>query len=147
MALYEKLSTEEVKLHEVKLARAAVIFMELLHVLLGRNRDILRTVSETRKRRDASSTESYSARGGLQYGIPPSPGQNLSFFNDGYHQAYDDVNRTFHGGGSIGSTMGSTMDRMDKAMAIQRELQLSFISMTKALHPVIKICFLWCDSS
>lgn len=129
ISLYETLSQEEVTLNQVKLARAIVIFMELLHVLIGRNRDILLTVNETRKRRDGSSTESYSARAHP----PTSPSPNhLSFFNDGFNRT-DDVTNTFHGGGST----TSTMDRTDKAMAIQRELQFSFVSMTKALHPVV----------
>ena len=131
LSLYEKLSTEEVSLNQTKLARAIVIFMELLHVLIGRNRDLLLNVNETRKRRDASSTGSTSARGGLQYGIPPSPG-HLSFFND--NRTFDDIGSTVDGG-SISRT--STMDRTNKAMAIQRELQLSFVKITRALHPVI----------
>jgi len=130
MSLYEKLSEDEATLNRVKLAKAIVIFMELLHVLIGRNRDILLGVNESRKRRDASSTGSISGRGGVHFGIPPSPG--LSFFNEGYNRTFDDYG-TLDGGAS----RTSTMDRTDKAMAIQRELQLSFIKITKALHPVI----------
>jgi len=132
LSLYEKLSKEEFTSNQVKLARAVVIFMELLHVLIGRNRDLLLTANEARKRRDASSSESYSARGGLQFGIPPSPGP-LSFINDVYNRTYDDGTSTYYGGGST----TSTMDRTDKAMAVQRELQKSFIGMTKALYPAL----------
>jgi hypothetical protein len=131
LSLYEKLTEKEVTLNRVKLARAIVIFMELLHVLIGRNRDILLNVNESRKRHDASSTGSIPGRGGLQFGVPPSPG--LSFFNEGYSRHFDDVNSTMDGSAS----RTSTMDRTDKAMAIQRELQLSFIKITKALRPVI----------
>ena len=133
LSLYEKLSAEEVTLNQMKLARAIIIFMELLHVLIGRNRDILLNINESRKRRDASSVGSNSARGGLQYGIPPSPG-HLSFFDDGFNRTFDDIGSTVDGGST---SRTSVMDRTDKAMAIQRELQLSFVKITKALHPAI----------
>ena len=126
-SLYEKLPAEKVTLNQMKLARAIIIFMELLHVLIGRNRDLLLNVNKTRKRRDASSTGSASVKGGLQYG-------NLSFFNDGFNRTFDDVGSTVDGG-SMSQT--STMDRTDKAMAIQRELQLSFVKIMKALYPAI----------
>ncbi len=132
-SLYERLSTEEVSLNLMKLARAIIIFMELLHVLIGRNRDILLSINESRKRRETSSLGSNSVRGGIQYGMPPSPGHS-SFFDDGFNRTYDDTGSTL-GGGSV--SRNSVMDRTDKAMAIQRELQLSFVKITKALHPVI----------
>ena len=131
LSLYETLPEKEVTLNRVKLARAIVIFMELLHVLIGRNRDILLNVNESRKKHDASSTGSTPGRGGHQFGVPPSPG--LSFFNEGYSRNFDDAGSTIDGGAS----RTSTMDRTDKAMAIQRELQLSFIKITKSLHPAI----------
>lgn len=128
---YERLSKEESKLHQMKLTRAIVIFMELLHVLIGRNRDLLLAANESRKRRDASSTGSYSVRGG-GFGIPPSPGQfdGGTFFSD---RTYDDGTSTMFGGSTA-----STMNRTDKAMAIQRELQIAFIAMTRALHLIIR---------
>ncbi len=133
MGSYERLSEEETELHRVKLSRAIIIFLELLHVLIGRNRDLLLEANESRKRRDASSTGSYSARGGIQCGIPPSPGNfdGGTFFTD---RTYDDGVSTMYGGGST----SSTTDRTDKAMAIQRELQISFIAMTKALQQIIR---------
>jgi hypothetical protein len=133
MSVYERLSDEEVTLNQVKLARGIIIFMELLHVLIGRNRDILLNVHEIRKKRDASSTGSNSGRGILQHGMPPSPGHSL--FNEGCNRTFDDFTSTHDG---CGSRM-TAMDRTDKAMAIQRELQLSFVKITKALHPAISL--------
>jgi hypothetical protein len=133
MSVYERLSDEEVTLNQVKLARGIIIFMELLHVLIGRNRDILLNVHEIRKKRAASSTGSNSGRGILQHGMPPSPGHSL--FNEGCNRTFDDFTSTHDG---CGSRM-TAMDRTDKAMAIQRELQLSFVKITKALHPAISL--------
>ena len=142
MSLYEKLSHEEAQNKQKKLARAIVIFMELLHVLVGRNRDLLLTALENRKRRDASSTESYSERGNNPL-VPPSPGQlsttsdGRSFFpEDAYNhgRGYDDGTASMGFGGASAS---SGMDRTDKAMAIQRELQKAFIAMNKVLQPII----------
>lgn len=127
--VYEKLSPEEVTLNQVKLARALVIFMELLHVLIGRNRDRLLQVSKEKKshRRDVSTIGSYSGKLGLHYGPPPSPG--MSQFTDDYNGTYFDGDTT--------SRMTGGMDRTDKAMTIQRELQMTFVKLAKALHPAI----------
>jgi hypothetical protein len=131
VSAYEKLSDEELTLNQMKLARGIIIFMELLHVLIGRNRDILLSVNEIRKKRDASSTGSHSGHF-LQHGMPPSP--VLSLFNDACNRTFDDFTSTHDGCGS----KVSAMDRTDKSMAIQRELQLSFVKITKALHPAIQ---------
>ncbi len=139
MSCYEKLPQEEIENNQKKLARAIVIFMELLHVLVGRNRDLLLTALENRKRRDASSTE-YSELGNNPT-IPPSPGQQSSasgksfFPEDIYHGRYDDGTGSIMGFG--GASASSAIDRTDKAMAIQRELQRSFIAMNKVLQPII----------
>ena len=139
---YEKLTPEEIEIHQKKLARAITIFMELLHVLVGRNRDLLLTALDYRKRRDLSSNESCSDRGNHPV-VPPSPGQTsttsdgrLYFHEDTYHgRGYDDGNSSSLGYG--GTSASSTVDRTDKAMAIQRELQRAFISMCKVLQPII----------
>lgn len=140
---YEKLSLEEIYMNQKKLSRAITIFMELLHVLVGRNRDLLLTALDDRKRRDMSSNESCSDRGNHHPMIPPSPGQvsatsdGRSFFHeDAYHgRGYDDGNNSSIGFG--GTSASSTIDRTDKAMAIQRELQRAFIAMCKVLQPMI----------
>ena len=136
----ERLSPDEVKFYQIKLARSIVIFMEILHVIVGRNRDLLLSTIEFRKRRDASSTGSGHFFGGL----PPSPGQASSsnqydgstLFHDGASsmKADDATHSTILG---AGASISSIMDRTDKCMAIQRELQLSFIAMNRALQPLI----------
>jgi hypothetical protein len=141
MSMYERLSHEDIENNQKKLARAIVILMELLHVLVGRNRDLLLIALQNRKRRDASSTESYSDRGNNPH-IPPSPGQQSStsdgrsfFPDDTYNgRGYDDGTSSMGFGGASSS---SAMDRTDKAMAIQRELQRAFISTNKVLQPII----------
>ncbi len=125
---YEQLSNEEIDINQKKLARAIIMYMELLHVLVGRNRDLLLTALEQRKRRDVSSAESFSDR------VPPSPGQFSA--NSDYHgRAFDDGADSMAFGGASSS---SGMDRTDKAMAIQRELQKAFISLNKILQPIIE---------
>ena len=63
--------------------------------------------------------------------MPPSPGQ-LSTASDYHGRGFDDGSMGFGGASS-----SSAMDRTDKAMAIQRELQKAFIAMSKVLQPII----------
>jgi hypothetical protein len=53
---YDRLSEEEIKKYQLKLARSLVVFMELLHLLIARNRDLLLDVIQTRKKQDPGST-------------------------------------------------------------------------------------------
>lgn len=121
----ERLSAEEIETNQKKLARAIVMLMELLHVLVSRNRDLLLTALDIRKRRDMSVAESFSERGNMT--IPPSPGSS-----DLHGRGFDDGSMGF--GGASASSM---LDRTDKAMAIQRELQKAFIAMIKVLQPIL----------
>ena len=127
---YHKLSLGEIGNNQKKLARAIIMFMELLHVLVGRNRDLLLTALELRKRSGTSSAGSFSERGSNQM-VPPSPGQ-LSATSNHHDRIFDDGSMGFGG-----ASASSTMDRTDKAMAIQRELQKAFIAMNKILQPII----------
>jgi len=52
---YDRLGEEEVKKYQLKLARSLVVFMELLHLLISRNRDLLLDVIQTRKKNEAGS--------------------------------------------------------------------------------------------
>jgi hypothetical protein len=47
---YDRLSDDEVKKYQLKLARSLVVFMELLHLLIARNRDLLLDALQTRKK-------------------------------------------------------------------------------------------------
>ena len=136
---HDRLSPDEVKRYQIKLARSIVIFMEILHVIVGRNRDLLLSAVEYRKRRDAFSTGSSHFVGGL----PPSPGHaSSSHHYDGSTLFQDGASSVKADDATLSTTLGnvsvsSLMDRTDRCMAIQRELQLSFIAMNKALHPYI----------
>ena len=48
---YDRLSEEEVQKFQLKLARSLVVFMELLHLLIARNRDLLLEVVQKRKQK------------------------------------------------------------------------------------------------
>jgi hypothetical protein len=50
---YDRLGEDEVKKYQLKLARSLVVFMELLHLLISRNRDLLLDVIQSRKKNDA----------------------------------------------------------------------------------------------
>jgi hypothetical protein len=55
MQSYDRLSEDEIKKHQLKLARSLVVFMELLHLLISRNRDLLLDVIQTRKRAEGGN--------------------------------------------------------------------------------------------
>jgi hypothetical protein len=57
---YDRLSDEEVQKFQLKLARSLVVFMELLHLLIAKNRDRLLDVIATRKKRDKEGRDSNS---------------------------------------------------------------------------------------
>eukprot|EP00934_Nitzschia_sp_Nitz4_P007743 Nitzschia sp. Nitz4//scaffold22_size323478//75040//86490//NITZ4_000513-RA/size323478-snap-gene-0.540-mRNA-1//-1//CDS//3329542953//7733//frame0 len=157
---FDRLSEDEVTKMQLKLARALIVFIQLLHLLISRNRDLLLTVIQERKRSeggssrhghsvslsrgdfsfsDGKSTRSHFSRQG-------SMGANES--TDG--RTKDDMSiRSFQlRKGSMSHTQsvpddssvmsGATMDkaRTDAAIGIQSELQRAFISMAKELHPM-----------
>jgi hypothetical protein len=73
MQSYDRLSEDEVSKYQLKLARSLVVFMELLHVLISRNRDLLLDVIQTRKKAEA---------GGAQHGRDYSLGSFAPFSNN-----------------------------------------------------------------
>lgn len=87
---YLKLSPKEISRYQVKLARSIIMFMELLHLLIARNRDLLLEVVQARKRnmRTLSSVGSISGHrvftrgtGAGQVSSPESIGQHASSGN------------------------------------------------------------------
>ena len=52
--IYDRLCEEEVQKFQLKLARSLIVFMELLHLLIARNRDLLLDVVQKRKKFGAS---------------------------------------------------------------------------------------------
>ena len=73
---FDHLSEYETKTLQVKMGRLVVVFLELLHILIARNRDILLEVIQERKRGDASS------RCGLPGGSRPNSVGNVSLHTD-----------------------------------------------------------------
>lgn len=159
---YTKLSPDEWERLQKKLARAVVIFLELLHLLIARNRNLLLAVVDARKRKDGGSSvgasfnrsvgvatkEGYPAftsspdSAGHRYGVASSlrSGGRSSSFNDGMASSYDgrskdndDATQPGYNVSVTGSTTGP--DKTDSAIAIQSELQRSYISMIRVLYP------------
>jgi hypothetical protein len=160
---YAKLSEDEVRRLQIKLGRGIVVFIEMLHLLIARNRDQLLAVVESRKGNfggayaatssRVSSTKDWSPAGrrGFSASVPPSHSRGSSIPSVGSApmppkltpsismpvQAAQtpDVphQRRTYSNASLGSVV--TSDRTDLAIAVQSELQRAFISMCKALYP------------
>ena len=130
------LSEQEISRHQVKLARGIVIYMELLHLLIVRNRILLLRLIPGRKHsRQGSKKSAYSAR------TPPNPSSPQSMTisvissDDSVGDYSSFRNPNYTGGFSLSSR--THMDRTDRAIAVQSELQRSFLSMSKVLYPII----------
>ena len=52
---FDRLGEDEVEKFQLKLARSLVVFMELLHLLIARNRDLLLDVIQSRKKNEIGS--------------------------------------------------------------------------------------------
>lgn len=86
---YDRLSEEEVQKFQLKLARSLVVFMELLHILIARNRDLLLEVVQKRKQKSKqprdtpySSMHRVSSRGDTSsMQRVPSRGDSSSMHN------------------------------------------------------------------
>jgi len=151
---YAKLSDNEIRTNQIRLARATVMFMELLHLLIARNRDLLLTVVQARKRSHGGTASvcSTSVRTG-QYrggGYVSSP-ESAEVRHHNRHMSSRSVHSSFHegsiggernedgtmtGGASVASVSGG-IDRTDSAIAVQSELQRAFIAMAKTLYPLV----------
>ncbi len=150
---YESLSEEEVERVQTKLARMIVTFLELLHLLIARNRDVLLTVVQARKRRggDSSSVASGSVHG---YTMRPrtwsqsfSPIKRehaeLSTIDNEQALMYDRSNSEIVVRSIIaenreiqdGHVQSNTSDRTDLAIGVQSELQRGLISLVRSLTP------------
>lgn len=140
---------------QLKLARSLVVFMELLHLMIARNRDILLDVIQERKRNEANSRPGHAssfskgeitsidARSARTRQSSMSANDSLS---DG--RTRDEIaSRSNHrrlgslsyGADDNSTSSGFTSDkaRTDSAIGIQSELQRAFIVLSKELHPNI----------
>jgi len=167
---YERLSEDGVKWFQLKLARSVVVFIELLHLLIARNRDMLLDIIQARKKSDGSSSSKKVLKrsasrpegaggggGGSSAGARGTDSisrgfrvRARSFGTVEMAQLQHDAKMPDDGtsqstGHGIGvddnqSNAGSTStdkDRTDAAIALQSELQRSFISLCKGLYPMI----------
>lgn len=75
---YDRLAEEEIKKFQLKLARSFVVFMELLHLLISRNRDLLLDVIQSRRKTDAHPT----SKQGRDYSIGSIPPLNKQIGRD-----------------------------------------------------------------
>lgn len=165
---YDRLGDDEVRRLQLKLARALVIFVELLHLLIARNRDLLLDVIQERKKGDSGASQhSYSRSftlsdngggGGRVYSRKRSVGvsHDSTSSQDGRSKGEETARptsgnpthphvRTMSANGddyTVASAASGINDksekvRTDSAIAVQSELQRGFISLSKALHPMI----------
>lgn len=144
---YESLNEEEIERVQTKLARMIVTFLELLHLLIARNRDVLLTVVQAKKQGrpcDASSVHSGSVHGG--YAATPRAGSHTfgsplkRFQGEGfmYDRSHSEImgrsiladSHSHHGQMSSGAS-----DRTGSAINVQSELQRGLISLVKSLSP------------
>lgn len=159
---YAKLTEDEVRILQIKLARSVVVFIEILHLLISRNRDQLLAVVEARKVTNVGVPSTASSRqmsgpefSPVRMGInSASPSTNPSFSRTNSISAsakgietsssYHDVPRPDSIGRVRSSSAASvnttvTSDRTDLAIAVQSELQRAFISLCRALYPNISM--------
>jgi hypothetical protein len=153
---YDRLGEDEVKKLQLKLSRSLVVFIEILHLLIARNRDLLLDVIQERKKGDSVGPP-HSYRGDIPTGTMTSDGtirsnpvrqrsagayDSLSS-QDGRSRADESTSRSHIRHKSAlsddASMSGTGIDkaRTDSAIAVQSELQRAFISLAKALHPMI----------
>jgi hypothetical protein len=165
---YDRLGEDEVKKLQLKLSRSLVVFMELLHLLISRNRDLLLDVIQERKKGEPGS-HSYarSLRGDVSVGtlnsdarssrsIPARQG-GIGVHDSGSSQESkprEETSSRSHkknksssfGSFGVGDDQVSTASaigssdraRTDSAIGIQSELQRAFISLSKDLHTMIR---------
>lgn len=150
MADYDRLSDDEVIKLQLKLARVILIFMEILHLLISRNRDLLLDVMEARKRGEQLSTinglHQRHHSGGpstsdnvsrQRHTRRPSNGSGITGYMSG---AETDFSHRRADDGSAGASHYSSAyvnEQTDKAIAVQSELQRSFINMAKGLSSTL----------
>ena len=140
---YETLDEDEIERVQTKLARIIVTFLELLHLLIARNRDVLLAVVQARKRRgggDASSVASGSIHG---YASTPRAGSFSPMKRHKEHRSSEGsiygsnselVGRSILTEGQAGHVPHAS-DRTDSAIGVQSELQRGLISLVKYLSP------------
>lgn len=147
------LSEDEIHVLQLRLARLLITFVQLLHLLVARNRELLLTVIKKRRAEAATSATSSNRgfvraastgqrdrrqAGGGSVDLNGSRHQRQrseGFGSDGtryrggqHSQMGSEDNQSYH------SMLTTSEARADSAIAVQSELQRAFIKLSKALH-------------
>ena len=160
----DRLMEDEVNKFQQKLARAIVVFLELLHLLIARNRDLLLNVIQERRKETPAVVpltqpivRAQTAMAQTAFSANPRSLMRPSSFDGtegrerlsrsvtehglrSRHTGGDDRSRSHADDQSYSATSlagGAGNVRTDSAIAVQSELQRAFISLTKALYPGI----------
>jgi hypothetical protein len=151
---YDRLSEDEVKRLQLRLARSLVVFMELLHLMITRNREMLLDVIQDRKRDETSSRHSHSTSlvslSDVRSMRSTVTRQGSMNGNESRAESCSEkeVGRPLHwrkgssfslanDDGSVASAFTTEKARTDSAIGIQSELQRAFIALCKEIHPRI----------
>lgn len=165
----DRLGEDEVKKFQNKLARSIIVFLELLHLLIARNRDLLLSVIQEKRKEIPAAVPPPPPPGGISraqssiMAAPNFPSNPRSFSrlssHDGSEAKFagiarsvsEDPSRTrqppddrrsqgddhSHAAASLASATGNVRTDSAIAVAVQSELQRSFIQLTKTLYPGI----------
>ena len=173
----DRLAEDEVKKFQNKLARSIIVFLELLHLLIARNRDLLLSVIQEKKKENPTgvppppsgmsraqsamtaingysphsnnhnrpalsrlgSHESVEPKttGGLIRSVSEDPTRVRSHMDHRPTHSQADDNSYAGTTGSLSAVAGNVRNDSAIAVAVQSELQRSFITLTKTLYPGI----------
>lgn len=154
---YESLDEAEIERVQAKLARMILTFLELLHLLIARNRDVLLTVVQARKRRGGGETPSVAScldhdgytsrqRTNSQSFSPVREHSELGTIDNEHGYLHERHSSEIVGRSIITENQESHMnhcyssnvsDRTDSAIGVQSELQRGLINLVKTLSPYL----------
>lgn len=87
---YDRLGEDEVNRLQLKLARALVVFMELIHLLVARNRDLLLSIIHDRKTKGEGGSSSQHSRDDSRTRMFPSRPNSTTTNQEGSERSRDD---------------------------------------------------------
>lgn len=154
---YDNLSSEEKTHLQEKLAKLIVVFIQLLHILIVRNRNILLGVIQQRKKISEEQQRRGTAPGsrtpnthqqrrgshGSDFGTPSLPQSSRSSRRyESRQRRTPSSDQSIDSGSWLAASVvppQTTNARTDSAIAVQSELQRGFINMIKVLYPVLEL--------
>lgn len=152
---YESLDDAEIERVQTNLARMIITFLELLHLLIARNRDVLLVVVQARKRRGGGDTPSVAScydhdgytsrhRTNSQSFSPVREHCELGTIDNEHGYLHERHSSEIVGRSIITENTDSHTnhcqssnfsDRTDSAIGVQSELQRGLINLVKTLSP------------